>query len=512
MRNPHTFWLAPCFLLALAGYLFRLAVMPLTGQHDVMFMPWMTHYINLGNFNIYAYLYKTFGERVMHKPAVWAPYPYGFYAYTSLWMEMLKMLGLVNLSSWDSIWEVAFPARLVFLFKAAYIPFDLVIAYVLYRTTGGLGLALWAWSPAALYSPFMMGQNDIYATAFAVAGVGAAAKSLRLNLQDKDQAHLMPDRWAVLCSILLGLGASFKVFPLLLLPPLALLVTPNWRSRILLVAIGCLIFIIAALPFVTTPTFVQGVLFNVEGTNAVGGATRLNMSLPPFLITYLLFLCAIAAAGSRPKAPQVAWSISFVLLASLFLLAPTPFYWLIWLTPFSIAIIPQHRRLLWAWLALQLAFVFALFVQHRELGVALPIHLSSAFSQPSLPEILALLNPLLAQPFTEAMLFLSRLLLGVSLAIVVVAVRKESKQPFTNQALLALVLTPIFIMLVGFGMNMALANRLVSQSAVGWDAFNQLIGVNVMGDNMLLTTMALIMLAFGLFFTALFRQHPTSAP
>jgi hypothetical protein len=194
---------SPLFWLILSGYILRIGLMPTTGQHDVMFMPWTTHFINLGNFNIYAYLYEKFGDVVMNRPAVWAPYPYGFYAFTATWLEALQKLGAMSLVTWNSIWEVAHPARQVFLLKLAYLPFDLTIAYVLFRSCGLTGLALWSLSPAAIYTPFMMGQNDIYATAFAVAGVYAATKSLNISSEKRSIFKPFLDRWQILSCLLL---------------------------------------------------------------------------------------------------------------------------------------------------------------------------------------------------------------------------------------------------------------------------------------------------------------------
>jgi hypothetical protein len=177
---------SPWFWFVGAGYILRIVFMPITGQHDVMFMPWMTHYINLGHFNLYAFLNERFGNIVIQRVGgVWAPYPYGYFLFTAGWLEFLEKLGLVDLVNWESIWQVAHPARLVFLFKAAYLPFDLCIGYILYQTCGRVGLALWAWSPAAIYTSFMMGQNDIYATTFAVAGTYTASKAIQIASEDR---------------------------------------------------------------------------------------------------------------------------------------------------------------------------------------------------------------------------------------------------------------------------------------------------------------------------------------
>ena len=120
---------SPWFWVVLAGYLLRIALMPLSGQNDVMFMPWMSRYVAQGHFNLYAFLYEKYGEIVMHRPGVWAAYPYGFYGLTAAWLWLLDKLGLVDLAGWEGVWQVVHSARMVFLFKLAYLPFDLGIIH-----------------------------------------------------------------------------------------------------------------------------------------------------------------------------------------------------------------------------------------------------------------------------------------------------------------------------------------------------------------------------------------------
>ena len=130
------------------------------------------------------------------------------------------------------------PARLVFLFKLAYLPFDLSIGYMLHRLSGRIGLALWAWSPAAIYTPFMMGQNDVYATAFAVMGVYTASKALLPHTSTPTRSSWRPANLSILSAIFLGLGSIFKLFPLFLLPPLILILEKKAGARLLMLAVG----------------------------------------------------------------------------------------------------------------------------------------------------------------------------------------------------------------------------------------------------------------------------------
>jgi hypothetical protein len=233
--KSHWFW------AIFTGYILRVLLMPITGQHDVLFMPWMTHFINQGNWNLYAFLYQEFGDIVMHRPGVWAPYPYGYYLFTAGWLEILERTNLIEFVNWNHTWGIPYPARYVFLFKAIYIPFDLAIGYVLYRICGRIGLLLWAWSPTAIYTPFMMGQNDVYVTTFAVAGVYAASKVTLVANKNQSTLTWLPDKWAMIACILLGIGSAFKIYPLLLIPPIILMIEPRWQQRFALFSLSCII-------------------------------------------------------------------------------------------------------------------------------------------------------------------------------------------------------------------------------------------------------------------------------
>ena len=292
------------FWLILSGYLLRLVVAPITGQHDVLFMPWQAHFITQGHFNLYAYLYDQFGEVVLRRPGVWAPYPYGFYAYTASWWWLLDKLQLVDLTGWQSVWQVTHPARYIYLQKLAYLPFDLAIGVIFLQAfpgnPGRWAWAMWAWAPMAIYTPWLMGQNDIYATAFMTAAIYAAGRAgeaaeYQSRNWDRQKAMLA---WGAASAVLLGVGATFKVFPLLLLPILALFVSRRWFIRFGYLLLGGGVFCLAALPFISTPAYRAGVLFNREGlqlfllTDVLGvrlalvldwlpGAAGLDLNTPP---------------------------------------------------------------------------------------------------------------------------------------------------------------------------------------------------------------------------------------
>lgn len=389
------------FWLIFGAYALRLLLAPLAGQHDVMFMAWQAHFINLGHLNLYAYLHRAFGDTVLG-PIVWAPYPYGFYAYTAGWLWLLERLQVVDLAQWSAVWEVAHPARLVFFLKLAYLPFDLGIGYLLSRCGGRraspLAWALWAWSPLAVYTPFLMGQNDLYAVAALTAGVFGAYRALGSPRANR-RAGLA---WAAFSALALGVGAAFKVFPLIWLPVLALLLPFGWWMRLLYLALGVSPFVVSTLPFLRTPAFVQGVLTNPEGVKIFRELDLLGFPFAPFLAVYAGLLLFLAARSGQRSRPEAAWEASLLLMAALFLLTPAPFYWWIWLAPFLAAVValsagPRRTWGLLVWACFGLVFALLLQNQHRELAAGLPVHLSGEFNFPNLTEAARLTAPTLAR-------------------------------------------------------------------------------------------------------------------
>lgn len=389
------------------AYFLRISMMPIMGQNDVLFMPWMTQFLSTDNPNIYANLHEQYGETILSHPAVWAPYPYGFYLFTALWSQIVEIISGVDFQTWQSTWSIEKPARLVFFFKLIYLPFDLLIFALLYNKISHLSGILWAWSPVAIYTPFMMGQNDIYATFCTLAATWAISHScMRLaNPPKTDTTELTKpnERWLWAGMILLGIGATFKIFPLLILPPLLLVLPLDWSDRIRHGLISISIFLLSVIPFLSTPSFLEGVLFNPEGSQLFRSVNLLGIQTPLFIFLYGalvlgLLLVRIQEGNSLAKIPRrqeqlTPWLISTLVFALLFLLVPTPSYWLIWITPFLAVVAHRSKLVFVAWVLIQGSFALTLPSLHSELGIALPTHLVDGINIPNFPTIIQIMYP-----------------------------------------------------------------------------------------------------------------------
>lgn len=456
------------FWLVVLGYLARIFFMPITGQHDVMFMPWMTHFINLGNFNLYNYLFETYGQVVMVRPGIWAPYPFGFYAFTSIWIGFLEKVSGLNLAAWNSIWEVSHPARQVFMLKLAYLPFDLAIAYFLYRYAGRKGILLWAWSPVAVYTPFMMGQNDIYATAFSTAGIYFASREIGSHPEEPSKASRVPCKWGIISSLLIGIGATFKIFPLLFLPVLAILISRSWWQRFFYLGLGALVFFLAAAPFLSAPTFINGVLFNPEGLGLFKEAAFLNLKASPFLVGYgILLIVLFTRSRKELSRPDLPWLAGLLVLGLVFFSVSTPIYWLIWIMPLCIGAGKKEPGLILAWLGLQISFALLLLEQHPELNIALPIHLSNRFDFPFLSTTLSVYYPILLNldnTFHPVLITIQFLALALILVLGFKAVFRPAEHERPVNAVVRFAWIPLLTMLAGLAGSLYLARDLVDQN------------------------------------------------
>jgi hypothetical protein len=275
----------------------------------------------------------------------------------------------------------------------------------------------------------MMGQNDIYATAFAVLASYSAAKTIQHTRQNQTSPSWIPEKHALLTAIFLGIGAIFKIYPLLLLPPLVLIIEKRWFQRLVLIGIGCSLLALFSLPFLTTPAYIEGVLFNPEGARLFREIQLFSTSISPFLLSYLILLIFLATTNPPlNEQPHFAWFVSLVVITMLFLWVPTMPHWLIWITPFLIAVALKSPKMSFAWILLQLSFVFVLITEHRELGVALPIHLASMFNVPNLPTALAITHPTLNRIFVTFLPVVNTTLIAVLLITVWTSIEKLIKK------------------------------------------------------------------------------------
>jgi hypothetical protein len=312
------------------GVVFRLFLMPLTWHNDAVWAPWMAHFVGWGHLNVYQTLFDQFGDTVL-SPTVWAPYLPLYYFVMGGWTRLLKMLRLLDVSAWEfsyTGWTIdAFP-RAVFLMKLPYLVVDLLIwgLVILMIEFGKRKRFSWLYLffPSQLWVSFVMGQNDTLPTLMTIVALYCASRCFI------SRRFL----WAAVCVVSLGVGAAFKSYPLFLLVPTAIVLSGSISQIILLFFIGIAPFLIVIAPFLGTPAFVEGALFNHEGMSLFSTAIGSGLyTAPVFLILYGLLL-SFLLFGSYQKSLRTLRFVYLVALSLLFVFSAWPFNWLVWLVPF----------------------------------------------------------------------------------------------------------------------------------------------------------------------------------
>ena len=212
---------------------------------------------------------------------------------------------------------------LLFLLKFPYFFFDIAIAYLLMslfksESEKKWAFALWTFNPVNLYATYMIGQFDVIPTFLSVAALYFVVK--------KDRFYL--------AAILLGLGASFKIFPLLFIIPLAL-VKKDWWERIKILAIAGVTYLVTAFPFFMSSGFRRTAMLADQTTKSfyanvsISGGESIILFLAAVIFIYILFLY-------KKTAIEDLWKRFFVMILVFFIFTHFHPQWFLWTMPFFV--------------------------------------------------------------------------------------------------------------------------------------------------------------------------------
>ncbi|OGM19674.1 hypothetical protein A2955_01760 [Candidatus Woesebacteria bacterium RIFCSPLOWO2_01_FULL_37_19] len=250
----------------------------------------------------------------------------------------------------DSIFgNQALPWHL-FLYKLPYLFIDIVLAFLLTKLFDDayqkkLAFVLWIANPLSFYTTFMMGQFDLLPVFFTVlALIFAKKKNFTASL------------------LSLGIGGSFKMYPLFFVVPAAFLFGKTFWERSKYVIQGFFPYLLTIAPFITSAAFRQMVLFSPKNQKMlfmgfpVSGAEVLY----PFII--ILTLIYFHSLYSKIKYELD----EYFLLILLLFFSVTHYHpqWFLWATPFLLIYLIRSKfkfnivilTLFGAWLFLTLLF------------------------------------------------------------------------------------------------------------------------------------------------------------
>lgn len=229
----------------------------------------------------------------------------------------------------------------LFFLKIPLLTADLITAWLLtflfsQREKKKLIFLIWLFNPLTLYATFAMGQIDIWPVLTTVlAGV------------------LLTREKPTLAAFVLGLGGGYKIFPLLMLLPTALLFGKNFKEKAKLLAIGFGTYLLIILPFVlTSPGYRAYSLLTPQTDKMLFAKVMVSgdQYLSLFVIAYIaiLFLCT--------RAQRQNWML-FSTGIFLVLFSVTHYHpqWFLWLTPWLAFYWVKESGTRWLMLALLMA-------------------------------------------------------------------------------------------------------------------------------------------------------------
>jgi hypothetical protein len=237
----------------------------------------------------------------------------------------------------------------LFLFKAPYLFFDIGAAFLLAGLFDDskkrkLAFSLWMLNPVTIYATFMVGQLDLLPAFFTL---------LAVYLFKKQRFS-----WAAFS---VGVAASFKMYPIFLLFPLAFLSSDKFVQRIKNIAVGLAPFIFFIAPYLGSSAF-RAQVFSPKSQKMLYMGWPLSGAEVVYPFIFGLTVIYFLSYYSKKKTDLSVYFLSILLL----IFGVTHFHpqWFLWVTPFLIWELVENNFKNWlltlsvfgSWLALTLLF------------------------------------------------------------------------------------------------------------------------------------------------------------
>lgn len=262
----------------------------------------------------------------------------------------------------------------LFILKFPYFMFDIGIAILLYalfdsQRNKNLAFTLWMFNPWAIYSTFMVGQFDVIPTFCVI---------LALYLAEKSNTNLL--KRILVASFVLGIGASFKIYPLLLLIPIVTFLN-NWKQRLVPISVGVLTYILTILPFLPSQGFrstalvANQTLKSLYAQIPISGGESIILFLATIVFFYLIFLY-------KNSTVENLWQRLFSILLLFFIFTHYHPQWFLWITPFLIIeLIKTNFKHIFVVILMFMAFFGGLLLFEPSLSIGLFSPLNPSLSQ-----------------------------------------------------------------------------------------------------------------------------------
>lgn len=329
-----TSWYFPFVVMAV---ILKLALAATTSHTDLFGISLSAHQLSNGVVNIYDFMANLSPDNpIAANIGTNEVFIYPPLAYLTLGVFMLVLNPFYDPSFFDTAARLVTQAagdpgifRYLLLFKLPYLAFDLVMAWLLVKLLDGdkekkTAFLFWLFNPVVLYATYMIGSFDIIPTFLVL---------LAVYLAQKHRA---------LATMMLGLGAGFKTFPLLVLLPMVAVMQNTWKKRLVLILAGILPFILVILPYWNSWAFKTFVLFNPKSQKFLFSQLLVSggEAIYPFIFI-LVFLIIFAILNLVGKTKELWVPVLAVVLSLLSLTHYHP-QWLVWAIPFLAILFAKH--------------------------------------------------------------------------------------------------------------------------------------------------------------------------
>jgi len=335
--------------LILGAIFLRLLVMPFLFHPDIKVYSFQASHLKQGVWNIYE------REEFVYQPLT--------YLFLGSYQTLIQPLAR-GLDNWlaDSSGEAITNPSLywyLILLKVPILIFDFLIGFLLYKLMGKKALFLWLFNPLTIVLLYIFSNVDIFPLFFVLL-------SCLFYKKDKN----------LLSAIALGVGAGFKMYPLLLLP-FFLISQKDWRRMIIYLAGALGTFFLILMPFMG-PAMLQSSLVSGLSTRIFQGQMPLGFgeSLYPAVIgLVVIYLLAYL----KKNISMENWIV--ILLLTLFSFIHFHIQWLMWGAPFVLMVWLKNEKIKPLLLvAILLAFSIPLMYNDKFMGASLFTPISSLFS------------------------------------------------------------------------------------------------------------------------------------
>ena len=332
--------------LILSVLVLRLVIAAFFYHPDIKSQYYHAAFFKTGIINIYEFLQFN-RTRLPYSDTF--NYPPLTYIFLGSWQTLSSVISGPGLDDWLSDWsdrhlynpDLFFYLLLLKLpyFIADFLILKLLISLVSPPRRYPLAL-LWLFNPVSLYAIYAVGQFDIIPALMTVAALTLAP---------------------VPAAFLLGLAASFKTYPLLLIPFLLLHTRPYPKA--LFTGVAALAgWGLPLLPYLYSTAFRQTVFQSSLGGRIIN---------PGFVIFYLLVL---GLSWFRRRSPDLTWDFFTVTLGVL-LFSRFHAQWAVWTLPFVCLLLIRLPRLYPVFLIVLFSFFAVIFLlpdQYVLLGLFTP--------------------------------------------------------------------------------------------------------------------------------------------